>query len=119
MTIYVDDDIIPIVSNNTAINGIVKFILTSGYSKTPEIFNCQVLEQNSRFTRMIVDFGPDFKNKHKNGVYYYTIANETIEFEKGYAKIITEPGGSINTLTYNSDPQTENREAVVYYRPNY
>ena len=119
MTIYVDDQIIPIVSNNTDITGVLTFILISGYSKEPQNFPCTLLEQNSRYSKMIVDFGPDFKEQHKNGVYYYTIANVTTEFESGYAKIITEPGGSINTLSYNAGPIVENREATVYYRPNY
>ena len=119
MTIYVDDQIIPIVSNSTDLEGVLEFILISGYSKKPEIFSCTLLEQNSRYSKMIVDFGPDFKNQHKNGVYYYTIANATTKFESGYAKIITEPGGSIDTISYDSGVVTETRQAAVYYRPNY
>lgn len=119
MTIYVDDEFIPVASNSTDLAGDLEFILISGYSKQPESFPCTLVEQNARYSQLLVNFGLDFKNEHKNGVYYYTIAAGTVEFESGYAKIITDPGGSINTVAYNSGVATENREATVYYRPNY
>ena len=119
MTIYIDTQFIPVYSNNTDLTGDLIFTLTSGYAKVPEPFEAILVSQNARYSELAVDFGPDFKNKHKNGVYYFTISNTTTLFEEGYAKIICEPGGEINTLAFDPGVPTTDRWATVYYRPNY
>jgi len=119
MTVYIDQQLKLIYSNNVEITGDLVFTLTSGYAKIPEPFPALLISQNARYTELEVDFGINFKDEHKNGVYYYTISNNTEIFEEGYAKIICEPGGGINILEYNSGTVTENRESEVYYRPNY
>jgi len=119
MTIYINDQTELIYSNNVEITGDLEFILTSQYGKVPETYPAVLISQNARYTELSVDFGVDFQDQHKNGVYYYTIASGSNIFEEGLAKIICEPGGSINTLEYNSGVVTENRESAVYYRPQY
>ena len=119
MTLYVNDINEKFSSNNILINGTLQFILTSGFAKTSETFPCVLILQNERYSEMELTFPADFKDQHKNGVYYYTIQNETDIFEKGYLKLITEPGGSNGAVAYNSGTVTENRESAVYFRPNY
>ena len=127
MTLYVNNNTELIASNNIDIVGdqfnFLQFILTSQYSKTDEVFSAQVVLKNDRYTKLVVSFPEDFKNEHKNGVYYYTIQNTIDEvitvFEKGLCKLITEPGGSNGSISYDSGEITENRKSDVYFRPNY
>lgn len=119
MTIYIDEQFKLVYSNNTDLSGILKFTLTSGYAKVPVEFPAILASQNARYSELIVDFGIDFKDQHKNGVYYFTISNAFNVFEEGYAKIICEPGGQINTLAFDPGVPTTDRWATVYYRPNY
>lgn len=119
MTIYVDEQFKLVYSNNVDITGDLVFTLTSGYAKVPEPFPALLISQNARYTELEVDFGPNFSLGHKNGIYYFTISSGVQIFEEGYAKIICEPGGQINTLAYDAGVVTTNRESVVYYRPNY
>lgn len=119
MTIYIDEQIKLVYSNNTDLTGDLIFTLTSGYAKIPEPFEAILVSQNARYSELSVDFGPTFKDKHKNGVYYFTISSGTTVFEEGYAKIICEPGGQINSLAYDPGIPTTDRWADVYYRPNY
>lgn len=119
MTIYIDEQIKLVYSNNTDLTGDLIFTLTSGYAKIPEPFEAILVSQNARYSELSVDFGPTFKDKHKNGVYYFTISSGTTIFEEGYAKIICEPGGQINSLAYDPGIPTTDRWADVYYRPNY
>ena len=115
MTIIVDGVFQDVSVNSTDIPETGQFILTSGWSKEPVSLNFTRISQNTRYSTIEVEFPIEFKNEHKNGVYYYSIEG----LERGYVKIITEPGGSINTVAYNSGVVTENRESKVYYRPQY
>lgn len=119
MTLYINNTTETFASNNTAISGTVSFILTSQFSKTDTVIPATILVDNSRYTELELTFDADFKDQHKNGVYYYTIQNETEVFEKGLVKIVTSPGGGNGAIEYTATPAIENREAVVYYRPNY
>ena len=119
MTIYVTEQFENVATNNTLVNGDVEFTLTSGFSRNPVVLPATISLQNDRYTLLNVDFGVDFKDEHKNGIYYYTISNLTTVFEKGYCKIVTEPGGENGAVAYNSSVETEERESIVYYRPNY
>ena len=119
MTLYINNNTETFASNNTAISGTVSFILTSQFSKQDTIIPATILVNNDRYTELELAFPIEFKNEHKNGVYYYTIQNEDTVFEKGLVKIITEPGGDNGAIEYTSTQETENRESVVYYRPNY
>ena len=119
MTIYVTEQFENVATNNTLVNGDVEFTLTSGFSRNPVVLPATISLQNDRYTLLNVDFGVEFKDEHKNGIYYYTISNLTTVFEKGYCKIVTEPGGQNGAITFDSGTVTEERESVVYYRPKY
>ena len=119
MTLYINNITETFASNNTEISGTVSFVLTSQYSKTDTVIPATILKDNARYTELELTFPDTFKDEHRNGVYYYTIQNETDVFEKGLVKIVTQPGGGNGEVTYQSTPETENRESVVYYRPQY
>ena len=95
------------------------WILTSQYSKQPEPLSATLIDTNDRYSTFIVTFPTGFGDEHKNGVYYWDMTQDAVSIEKGLAKIITEPGGTLGTVSYDSNPDTENRVAEVYYRPNY
>ena len=115
MTIIVDKTNIEVSVNSIDLPETGIFTLTSGWSKEPVLLNFTRISQNARYSTISVEFPVEFKDEHKNGVYYYSIEG----LERGYVKIITEPGGSMNTVSYNSGVVTENRESKVFYRPNY
>lgn len=115
MTIIVNTTNKQVSVNSTDLPTTGDFILTSGWSKEPIILNFTRISQNARYSTIEVEFPVEFKDEHKNGIYYYSIEG----LERGYVKIITEPGGSMNTVSYNSGPVTENRESKVFYRPQY
>jgi|TARA_R110000744_G_scaffold7193_6_gene24689 hypothetical protein len=119
MTLYVTQTLEKFSSNNTSINGTVSFVLTSQFARTDTIIPATIVIQNARYTELELTFPSDFKNEHKNGIYYYTIKSDVSIFEEGLVKVITEPGGQNGAIEYTSTPAIENREAVVYYRPNY
>ena len=124
MTLYVNSTTEKIASNNIGISGNdIEFVLTGQYSKTDTVFPAVITIQNSRYTELEVTFPLDFKDEHKNGIYYYTIQStidsELVVFEKGLCKLITQPGGDNGAIYYDSGTITENRESDVYYRPNY
>lgn len=119
MTLYVNNTTEIVTTNNTEVSGTVSFILKGGYSKTDTVLPATIIFQNSRYTQLEVTFPADFKDQHLNGVYYYDIANETVSFEKGYCKLITQPGGENGAISYDSGVDTEERKSDVYYRPNY
>lgn len=124
MTLYVDEAqlTIPFYLNvPNLVTGVgYQFNLTSQYSKETITLPATLQETNDRYTKFFVTFPTGFGDQHENGVYYYSVNQETLEpFTYGLAKIITEPGGAMGTITYDSGVETENREADVYYRPNY
>lgn len=119
MTLYVNNTTETFASNNTALTGTLSFVLTSQFSKQDTIIPATILINNARYTELELFFPIEFKDEHKNGVYYYTIQNETTVFEKGLVKLVTDPGGQNGAVEYIAPTETENRESVVYYRPQY
>lgn len=115
MTITVTSIFEEVSINNTSIPETGVFILTSGYTKVPQLLPYTRRLQNARYSTIIVEFPVDFAVSHFNGIYYYNIEG----FEAGYVKIITDPGGSNGAVPYIANPETENRESQVYYRPQY
>ena len=82
--------------------------------------DAEAIFSNERYTTFEVQFPIGFGNEHKNGVYYYNIGVVAEEpLEKGLVKIITEPGGTMGTVAYESTIYTEERVSEVFYRPNY
>jgi hypothetical protein len=96
------------------------FTLTSQYSHQPLELDATAIISNARYTTFQVTFPVGFGNSHKNGIYNFSmsVALETA-FEKGLAKIITNPGGQTGITNYTSTPALEERVADVYFRPNY
>ena len=124
MTIYVlENDLQVEIAFNQAnlVADDYTFTVTSQYSHQSTItYPAELLYSNSRYSMFEVTFPVGFGDEHKNGVYYYelsSISNGSIE--KGLAKIITNPGGEIHTLAYDSGLVTEERVSDVYFRPNY
>lgn len=128
MTIYVNEDE-PIV--NIAFNQAnlpmqnYEFKITSQYShQTTLMYPSTLVTTNARYSMIRVEFPTGFGDAHKNGIYYYELSNTAddpipVTFEKGLVKIITNPGGEINTLEYNSGTVTEERVSEVFFRPQY
>jgi hypothetical protein len=119
MTLTVNSTTEELSVNSIDIPSTGEFVLTSGYSKEPQSLSFTRTFQNDRYTTIEITFPTDFKDRHANGVYYYSIDSNTIAYEKGYIKLITDPGGRMNEKPFNSGVETENRESVVYYRPQY
>ena len=119
MTINVNSTTETVSINNVSIPTTVDFILTSGYSKEPVVLSAVRTLQNNRYTTIDITFPVEFKDEHKNGVYYYSIESGATKYQAGFVKIITEPGGETGITNYTSTPALENREADVFYRPNY
>ena len=124
MTIYVlENDLQVEIAFNQAnlAAGDYTFTVTSQYSHQSTImFPAQLLYSNSRYSMFEVIFPVGFGDAHKNGVYYYELSSTIAgSIEKGLAKIITNPGGEIHTLAYDSGLVTEERVSEVYFRPNY
>ena len=94
--------------------------LQSQWSKKTETFSMTRTFQNSRYSVYLVDFGADFKDTHKNGIYWAKLSIPgSYEGTWFLLKIITEPGGEDGMTRYEADAPTEERQADVYYRPNY
>ena len=121
MTLTVNSTLEVISCNTTGIPATGHFVLTSGYSRSPFVLLFTRIQQNSRYSTIQISFPVDFKDEHKNGVYYYSIKSDVddTEYENGYIKIITDPGGKFNQKAFLAPAETENRESEVYYRPKY
>ena len=119
MTITVNTTLETVSVNSIDIPATGNFVLTSGYSREPQSLNYTRTQQNARYSTIDITFPADFKDGHFNGVYYYSIQANGTEYENGYVKIITDPGGKINQKPYVAPVETEERESVVYYRPNF
>lgn len=100
-----------------------KMRLVSQWSNTNlidlPIFGNLNIVTNDRYT--IISFltiGENLANSHVNGIYEAELYNETFGLSyKQVVKLITSPGGSTGTKPYISD--NEDREAIVYYKPEY
>lgn len=75
-----------------------------------------ILETNDRYTEFSFEIPDGLPEEHKNGIYDYTVTNGYTT-ETGLLKLITGSGGGTGTTPYVSD--NEDREATIYYRPNY
>tara|TARA_R110000744_G_scaffold46545_4_gene102862 strand:+ start:365 stop:736 length:372 start_codon:yes stop_codon:yes gene_type:complete len=121
MTLTVNSTLEVISCNSTDIPATGHFVLTSGLSRSPLILLFSRIQKNSRYSTIQIMFPVDFKDQHKNGVYYYSIKSDVddTEYENGYIKIITDPGGKFNQKAFLAPAETENRESEVYFRPKY
>ena len=90
------------------------FTLKSQYSQEViyTVSGYDVQEQNERYAKIVVPFPADFKDKHYNGYYTFCFGDLC-----DIVKIITQPGGDTGKVEYISS--NEDRDAEVFYRPNY
>ena len=94
--------------------------IQSQWSRERETFTATKVINNDRYSAFVVDFGSDFKNEHKNGIYWARLTAPGISEGAWFLlKIITQPGGNDGMTRYTSNPDTEERVADTYYRPNY
>ena len=86
--------------------------------EAPSIGNLGITT-NDRYTRCtFLTIGEGLADQHINGIYEARLYNDVLGLEyKQLIKIITSPGGSTGTKPYISD--NEDREAIVYYKPEY
>lgn len=125
MTIYVNEDapIVNIAFNQANLANVeYTFTIRSQYSHQDTVMiAAQLVTTNARYSMIQATFPTGFGDAHKNGIYYYELIGEQFQtaIEKGLVKIITNPGGEINTLEYNSGTVTEERESEVFFRPQY
>ena len=124
MTLYIQESALTVQFTlnqvNLTLGALYDFVITSQYSHQPVIMGAVALDSNDRYTTFETTFPIGFGDQHKNGIYYWELlltAGDSIE--KGLIKIITEPGGNLGTINYDSGTQTEERVADVFYRPNY
>jgi hypothetical protein len=99
--------------NNPPSNLSDYFTLKSQYSQ--EVIHTaqgSIMVQNERYAQIDVPFPADFKDKHYNGYYTFCFGDLC-----DIVKIITQPGGDTGKVEYISS--NEDRDAEVFYRPNY
>lgn len=103
------------------LSGSLVFVLTSQYSHQPIYMDTAIIVTNDRYSTLQVTFPTGFGDEHKNGIYNWTLkeTGATDFIQKGLAKIITEPGGGMGTVSYDAGFDAEERVADVFYRPNY
>lgn len=108
-------------NRNLSNTDVYDFEITSQYShQTIQLANT-LIANNARYSTMRVLFPVGYGDEHKNGIYNWTlkVTGSDTFIEKGLAKIITEPGGDLGTISYDAGVDAENRVADVYFRPNY
>jgi len=111
-----DDSYINLFINNPG--GIVSMqpiVLKSQFSQTTITISDEltVVNQNERYAHIRGQFSnTDINADHKNGYYTWTMGPYT-----DIVKLIFNPGGDLGVTEYTSN--NENREADVYYRPEY
>lgn len=105
---------------NLVLNNLWRFVLTSQYSHQPLTLVATVINSNDRYSTFQVTFPTGFGDEHKNGIYYWDLKPVGADaIEKGLIKIITEPGGTMGMVPYESGIDTEERVSEVFYRPSY
>ena len=111
-TTIIDTNATFYINNPGTITG--SFSLKSQYSQEVvyTTSNYSVDVTNDRYATITVTFPADFKDKHANGYYTWSIGDYS-----DIVKIITVPGGDSGKVEYISN--NEDREADVFYRPNY
>lgn len=90
----------------------------SHYSNTTLfIAPCSVIQSNNRYTQLQFTLSTVIGANHVQGLYQYIAYNDSQVEAKGVVKVYTTPGGNNGTEPYISN--NEDREAQVYFRPQY
>lgn len=92
--------------------------IVSQYSNTDIIDTTfTIAVTNDRYTRIDFEIPLDLPTKHLNQIANYIVTIDSQLVDQGVLKLTTEPGGGQFTQDYISN--NENRQAKVYYRPEY
>lgn len=106
--------------NLTTTAGFYRFKLQSQYSKKFLVNQTVTVHTtNDRYSSFNITIDNTLINSHTNGMYWYILekVSDSSLIEKGIAKVITSPGGGTDFVEFVSN--VDNREADVYFRPNY
>ena len=107
------------ITNMSLVAGTYAFVLISQYSHVAMPMGATVITTNARYSTLEVTFPIGFGDEHKNGIYNWRLVQSAVTLEVGLVKIVTDPGGSLGITEFISTPAIEEREADVFYRPNY
>lgn len=98
--------------------GTYKLVVKSELSNLPLLdVPLTIQATNSRYTQFSFLLPSLEGNKHLNSMCNYTIFYNTGVWDKGSLKLIYSPGGGTGTKNWISN--NENRQAIVYYTPEY
>ena len=105
---------------NASAGGQWKLDLSSQLSNTLwKSYDLTLQTTNRRYTEFTFTVDNATTLEHINGIYNYEVYNTdapTVIYS-GLMKVVSGDGGTTGTTAYVSN--NEDREAVVYYRPNY
>jgi|14_taG_2_1085336.scaffolds.fasta_scaffold05616_3 hypothetical protein len=105
---------------NATSSGTWKLDLSSQASNTLwKSYDLSLQETNRRYTEFTFSIDNDTTLEHINGIYNYIVYNtvdQTAQYT-GLMKVVSGIGGTTGTTAYVSN--NDDREAVVYFRPNY
>lgn len=105
---------------NASASGQWKLDLSSQLSNTLwKSYDLTLQNTNRRYTEFTFTIDNATTLEHINGIYNYEVYNTdapTVIYS-GLMKVVSGDGGTTGTTAYVSN--NEDREAVVYYRPNY
>ena len=109
---------VPVSFNTPNLTADLTFTLTSQWSNTETISVALTpLAANDRYSEYMFTPPTGLTDEHKNGIYDYQLLLGTTVIESGLCKLILAPGGDEGTEQYISN--NDDREADVYYRPEY
>ena len=103
--------------NTPNLSGGHDLVIQSQWGKEIWAWSLTLLETNDRYTEFRLSFTEAERKAHINGIYNYELQQDGAVIESGLLKLVVEEGGSFGTSEYISD--NEDREATVYYRPEY
>jgi hypothetical protein len=103
--------------NTPNLSGDYDLVIQSQWGKEVWVWSLVLLETNDRYTEFTLTFTSDEQKAHVNGIYNYQLQQDGNVIESGLLKLVVEDGGSFGTTEYISD--NDDREATVYYRPEY
>tara|TARA_R110002124_G_scaffold215889_2_gene381749 strand:- start:759 stop:1118 length:360 start_codon:yes stop_codon:yes gene_type:complete len=90
----------------------------SMHSNTPLFdVDATVLIANTRYSQLEFTLSELIGLKHVEGIYRYIVFEDGVSVQEGVVKVFTTPGGTTGTEPYISN--NEDREATVFYRPQY
>lgn len=105
---------------NASASGQWKLDLSSQLSNTLwKSYDLTLQNTNRRYTEFTFTVDNATTLEHINGIYNYEVYNTNAPtvIYSGLMKVVSGEGGTTGTTAYVSN--NEDREAVVYYRPNY